>query len=71
MFWSRQLLFAHFFLNNRYTKPIPLAEVSSVQLPSVQILVYSQATAQSFPHLKRENTKQLNMTAKYYNQHLI
>lgn len=36
--------------NNRFTKPIPLAEVSLVRLPSVQVLVYSQATAQSFPH---------------------
>lgn len=46
--------FAHFILNNSFTKPIPLAEVSLVQLPSVQVLAYSQATAQSFPHLKEK-----------------
>lgn len=40
--------------NNKFTNPIPLAEVSLVQLPSAQVLVYSQATAQSSPHLKEK-----------------
>lgn len=44
----------NFLKNNKMIKPTPLAEVSSVQLPSVPVLVYSQAAAQSFPHLEEK-----------------
>lgn len=36
------------------TKPIPLAEASLTHFPSLQILVYSQETAHSFPHFKEK-----------------
>lgn len=52
---SKLLMFrVEFKQDNRLTKPIPLAEASLVQLPPVQVLVYSQETAHSFPHFKEK-----------------